>query len=177
MAQCVAKTSEGRPCQIPAPEGKRYCHIHRKQRIWRLVTISSIFSIGLVILGLVSDVLGILDFVGKHNDKPNIPIVLSATSTSSFNPNSFSTLNVAPQNTPDARQISIYSLVGSIMVNDIGYANLDGLGAEEVIITSTQTTSLFLPYISVFSYFDDVKNGCKFYILKMICIVAFILIF
>jgi len=158
MAQCIAKTSEGRPCQIPAPEGKKYCHIHRRQRIWRLVTISSLFSVGLVILGTVSDVLGIVDFFGKHNNNTNIISVSSATSTNDFSPNTLSSPNAAPQNTPDAQQISIYNLVGSIMVNDIGYANLDGAGAEEVIITSTQTTSPFLPYISVFSYFDDVKK-------------------
>jgi hypothetical protein len=38
MAQCTTKkTKEGTPCQIPAREGQKNCHIHRRQRMWRWI--------------------------------------------------------------------------------------------------------------------------------------------
>jgi len=46
MALCVATTKEGTPCQLPVREGRKYCHVHAKQRRKRLlVGISSIAGI------------------------------------------------------------------------------------------------------------------------------------
>jgi hypothetical protein len=65
MAQCIAKTKDGTPCQISVREGQGYCHIHRRQRIWRIVLSASVIgAVSLGFLGFVANVAGILDFLG-----------------------------------------------------------------------------------------------------------------
>jgi len=60
MAQCAAKLRDGKPCKIPAREGQKYCHIHHRQRIWRLIFSGA----ALGVLGVIANVAGILNFFG-----------------------------------------------------------------------------------------------------------------
>lgn len=65
MAQCTAKTRDGTPCQIPARAGQRYCHVHRRQRLWRwILSSSALVVVASGILSFVADVVGLLDFLG-----------------------------------------------------------------------------------------------------------------
>lgn len=65
MAQCTAKTKGGNLCQVPVKDGQRFCHIHRRQSIFR-VTISLTFIIGIILTGIahLADIAGLLDYVG-----------------------------------------------------------------------------------------------------------------
>jgi len=67
MAQCIAKTQDGKPCQIPTRAGQRYCHVHRRQRLWRLtLSFSFLGASVLAILSFVTDITGLLSFVGVN---------------------------------------------------------------------------------------------------------------
>jgi len=65
MAQCAAKTKDGDLCQIPARKGQRYCHIHRRQNLWRFtLSASAVVGILWVALQFFANLTGILSFIG-----------------------------------------------------------------------------------------------------------------
>jgi len=65
MAECAAKSKDGKPCKIPTREGQRYCHIHRRQRIWRwIISATAIGLFALGILGFAANITGLLDYFG-----------------------------------------------------------------------------------------------------------------
>jgi formylglycine-generating enzyme required for sulfatase activity len=76
MAQCSAKTKGGKPCQNSVKEGQKFCHVHRNQRLVRLV------SAGVAILGVVSGIVGILDYldIKPFGNKEQI-IIVNPTAT------------------------------------------------------------------------------------------------
>jgi hypothetical protein len=70
----MAKTKDGNLCQIPARTGQKYCHVHRKQRLWRIIVSSSaIGAIALGILGFIANITGILDYLGINLPAPATP--------------------------------------------------------------------------------------------------------
>ncbi len=105
MSQCSANTKDGNLCQIPAPEGKKYCHIHRKQKMWRFI-VSSVTSTGLVLfaLGLLADVTGVLGYFGL-----NLP---SPTPTSKPNNITFTNTPIRPETISSTSSPAIHKLNG-----------------------------------------------------------------
>lgn len=68
MAQCLAKTKDEKPCQIPAVKGRKYCHVHLRQKIWR--GIFSLAAIGAVLLGILGFIANITGILGYFDMKP-----------------------------------------------------------------------------------------------------------
>jgi N-acetylmuramoyl-L-alanine amidase len=67
MAQCIAKTKDGVPCQLPAREGQKYCHIHRERQLFSGIGIGAL-CLGL--LGFVANLTGVLGYFGVN--PPNL---------------------------------------------------------------------------------------------------------
>jgi hypothetical protein len=71
MAQCIAVTRDGKLCQLPARDGQKYCHIHRRQRLWRIaISVSAIGTIILGLLGFVANMTGVLGYFGVNPSTP-----------------------------------------------------------------------------------------------------------
>ena len=79
MAQCNAKTKDGSLCQIPARDRQKYCHIHRRQRLWRIILSAS--AIGAIILGLIGFIANITGVLGYFGINPPARSTLQPTST------------------------------------------------------------------------------------------------
>ena len=53
------------PCQIPAREGQKFCHIHRRQRLWRwLFSAVGLGALAFTIISVVADITGLLTYFG-----------------------------------------------------------------------------------------------------------------
>jgi len=65
MKQCAAKTKEGTPCHIPARDGQKYCHIHKRQIVWRWILSGlGIGTLSLGVLSFAANITGVLGYLG-----------------------------------------------------------------------------------------------------------------
>jgi len=84
MAQCNAKTKDGRLCQIPAQDGQRYCHVHRKQRLIRnALSLSALGALLLGAIGLIANIMGILGYIGVNPEPSPLPSPMENSATQS----------------------------------------------------------------------------------------------
>lgn len=61
--QCLAKTKNGKPCQISAVKGQKYCHVHLKQNFWRrIISVAAICAMLLGVIGFIANITGILGY-------------------------------------------------------------------------------------------------------------------
>ncbi len=65
MARCIAKTAKGTQCEKTAVKGSKYCQVHRNRRNWwRALSLSAIGVFIVGALGIISNITGILGFIG-----------------------------------------------------------------------------------------------------------------
>jgi tetratricopeptide (TPR) repeat protein len=78
MTLCNDKNKQGNPCQIRVRDGKKYCHVHRRERFFRAITSISAIGVLLVgILGFIADITGVLSYTGIKS-----PIIFNPEPTS-----------------------------------------------------------------------------------------------
>jgi hypothetical protein len=76
MAQCKALTNDREPCQIPARQGQKYCHIHRSQRMRRRILSGlAVGGVSLGILSFIANVTGILGYFGINLQAIDTPVL------------------------------------------------------------------------------------------------------
>src|SRR5262245_46286414 len=133
MPQCAAKTKDGSPCQIPAREGKKYCHIHRRERLFRFT--ASFSAIGLVLLGIlavIADLTGVLGYFGIQIPVASAMPSLAPTPVSI--PMNLSDMKVI--NTGLKGQICGYSKVPSVVRDMDGHLHV-------FFVTGDEPTTVF----------------------------------
>ncbi len=123
MAQCNAKTKDGRFCQIPAQDGQRYCHIHRRQQLIRnVLSLSALGALLLGAVGLIANIMGILGYIGINPEPSSGP---SPTITFNNTPNVVTSTASPPLATTPKISVEPLLVLHEMFSNSMGCINGD----------------------------------------------------
>jgi hypothetical protein len=147
MPQCAAKTKEGTTCQVPALQGQRYCHVHRRQRLWRRIwSISAIGGVTLTILSIVADVTGVLGYFDVTSSR--LPSPQITTNQLSFVATPYATATELGRSSTDSQTQPIWNKClppnlrdlipaeGAISIVKTIYADMNSDGESEISVLS-----------------------------------------
>lgn len=123
MAQCNAKTKDGKLCQIPAQVGERYCHVHRRQQLIRnVLSLSALGALLLGAIGLVANVMGILSFFGINPESTPLPM---PTTMSNITPTELENTASPPIATTPRLSVKPLLVLNEVFSNSMGCTNGD----------------------------------------------------
>lgn len=123
MAQCNAKTKDGRLCQIPAQDGQRFCHIHRRQRLIRnVLSLSAVGALLLGAIGLIANIMGILGYIGINPESSPLP---SPAIAQDIMPNDVTSTAPPPLATAPKLSVEPILVLHEIFANSMGCINGD----------------------------------------------------
>jgi hypothetical protein len=125
MAQCNAKTKDGRLCQIPAQDSQRYCHVHRRQRLIRnVLSFSALGALLLGTVGLIANIMGILGYFGLNPEPSPLPTPTIVSNTS-IAPTELTSTASPPLATTPKLSVEPLLVLNEVFSNSMGCTNGD----------------------------------------------------
>lgn len=123
MAQCIAKTKDGKLCQIPAQDGERYCHVHRRQQLIRnVLSLSALGALLLGAIGLTANIMGILSFFGINPVASPLP---ASSIVSNITPMGLENTTSPPIATTPKLSVEPLLVLNEVFANSMGCTNGD----------------------------------------------------